>query len=475
MNKEHRKCSKLGQEDLRVAAIRFNGMASGLPPNIVEQIMEAERIPVKNLEVKKNKEEDTLKLVTDLESKVSGITKNITELMGTRGFTDNKLLSGDPNIIDGTVDPQAVVNGEYNIEVLQLAQKPSAISNGFPDRDHTELGVGYMKFETPEGTKEVYISGANSTLDGVAAQINAANVGLRATIIQDRKEKENPFRLIVSGLATGDDQQVNFPNIYLLDGDQDMYFDETRPAQNAKIKLDGFEIELPSNTVDDIIPGVTLNLKQAAPGREIRMSVKEDLEVISGKIKSFVDSYNEALTFIQNQHKLQKGSDGKQKLGPLGGDSLVRSVESALRRVILSPQYGVETPITRIGELGIEFNRNGTLNFNQERFTKTLNSNPKAVSAFLRGDGFQTGFIPTLKREISNIMAQPFGVIGNRKKGIQDKIDQMNKRIDDKERQLSKKEDSLRTKFANLEQQMSKLQSQGGAFAAMQAGQKQGS
>lgn len=449
-------------------------MASGLPPNIVDQIMEAERIPVKNMEQKKVKQEDTLKLVTDLEAKVGDITKNISELMGTKGFTDNKLISGDPNVIEGTVDPQAVVNGEYGIEVIQLAQKPSAISNGFPDRDHTELGVGYIKFETPEGTKEVYISGSNSTLDGAAAQINAANVGLRATVIQDRKEKENPYRLIVSGLATGDDQQVNFPNIYLLDGDQDMYFDETRPAQNAKIKMDGFEIELPSNTVDDIIPGVTLNLKQSAPGREIRISVKENLEVISGKIKSFVDAYNEALSFIQNQHKLQKSSDGKQKLGPLGGDSLVRSVESTLRKAILTPQYGVESPITRIAELGIEFNRNGTLNFNQDKFNKTLNSNPAGVAAFLRGDGFQTGFIPTLKREISNIMAAPFGVIGNRKKGIQDKIDQINKRIDDKERQLGKKEESLRAKFANLEQKMSQLQSQGGAFAAMQASQKQG-
>src|SRR5688572_18807145 len=106
-------------------------MASGLPPNIVEQIMEAERIPVKTMEVQKAKEDDKMKLVTDLETKISDITKNITELVGIRGFTAQKVTSGDPNIVDGLVDPNTSVTGEWQIEVIQLAQKPGAVSNGF--------------------------------------------------------------------------------------------------------------------------------------------------------------------------------------------------------------------------------------------------------------------------------------------------------------------------------------------------------
>ena len=74
-----------------MAAIRFSGMASGLPPNIVEQIMEAERIPVKTMENQKLKEDDKIKLVTDLETKVSDISKNLSELVGIKGFTNTKL------------------------------------------------------------------------------------------------------------------------------------------------------------------------------------------------------------------------------------------------------------------------------------------------------------------------------------------------------------------------------------------------
>lgn len=448
-----------------MAGIRMSGMASGLPPDIVEQIMGAEKIPVKNLEVKKTKQEDTLKLVGDLETKVSEITKNLGELVGTKGFNDAKLVSGDTAIIDGTVDPAVAGTGEYSFEVVQLAQKPGAMSSGFPDKNETQIGVGYIKFETDQGTKEVYISPDNNTLEGVAKQINASNFGLRASVIDDRKDKENPYKLLVTGLATGTDNGVTFPKIYMLDGDQDFYFDQKRPSQNAKIKMDGFEFELPDNVVKDLVPGVTLDLKQSAPGRQVRVAIKENMEVITGKIKSFVDAYNGALGFIQGQAKLQKDSTGKEKLGPLGGDSLLRNVENRLRRIIQTPQYGTGSPLTRVLDIGIEFNRNGTLNFSEEKFNKALATNPKGVAGFLRGDGFKTGFVPTLKREFQSLMDSNTGALGQRKKGIQSKVDALNKQIDTKERQLEKKEEFLRRKFSDLETKMSKINSQGAAIA----------
>lgn len=458
------------QKGTDLPAIRMTGMASGLPPNIVDQLIEAERIPLKQIESKKTKQEDVLKVVTDLETKVGEINKNLGELTNTKGFVDTKLISGDPNVIDGSVDPGTVVNGEYSIEVVQLAQKPGAISNGFPDKDKTQMGVGYIKFDTSEGTKEVYIRGESSTLNGVAAQINSANIGMRATVVEDKRDRENPYRLLVSGLKTGDDKQIKFPTIYMLDGDQDMYFDEARPAQNAKLKLDGFDIEVPDNVVNDLIPGVTLNLKQASPGREVRLFVKENMEAISGKIKSFVDAYNGALSFVQNQQKLQKGSNGKESLGPLGGDSMTRQVENILRRVIVAPQMGVNSRIQLMNQLGIEFNRNGTLNFNQDKFNKILNATPQDVAEFFKGDGLSTGFVNTLKRELGNMQNPSFGVLANRKKGIQEKINRFNTQIEQKERQLEKKEDSLRRKFADLESKMSGLQNQGAAVQAMAAG-----
>lgn len=451
-----------------MAGIRITGMASGLPPNIVDQLMDAERIPVKQMEEKRTEKDEKLKLVTELETKVNDITKNLGELTSNGGFTDKKFVTSDNTVVDGALDPATAVPGNYSLEVVQLAEKPAAISNGFPDKDKTQIGVGYIKFETEEGEKEVYINGKNSTLDGVAKQINSANVGLKAQVLEDRKDKENPFKLLVSGLGTGDDKQITFPKIYLLDGDQDMYFDQSRPSKNAKVKVDGFEIELPENKSTSIIPGVTLDLKSAAPGKVINMTVKENLEVISGKVKSFVDAYNAALAFIQKQHQLQPGAKGgNPSLGPLGGDGLLRTIESSLRSTLLNPVNGVQSPVTRISELGITFNRNGTLDFSQDKFNKVLNANPQGVAAFFRGDGFSTGFVANVKRMVTNLTNGQFGGIANRKKGLDSQIKQINSRIDTKERQLERKEDSLRKKFADLETKMSEMQAQQAKFAAM--------
>jgi len=453
-----------------MASVRMSGFSGAIPPNLVDQLVEAEKMPIKAIEQKKNKQEDTLKLVGELETKIQEIPKNLGELLSTRGFSDLKLVTSDDKVIDGTVDPNAAPTGEYTIEVLELAEKPGAMSNGFPDKDETQIGVGYIKFNTPDGVKEIYINAANSTLEGISKTINSSDTGLRASIVEDRKDPGNPWKLLVTGLATGDAENVSFPTVYMLDGDSDFYFDKEKQSKNAKVKVDGFELDVPENQLDKLIPGVNLSLKSAAPGRPIKIHIREDFEKISGKIKNFVDAYNAALGFIQGQAKLQKGADGREKLGPLGGDGMLRTIESSLRRIIQNPVLGVEGSVKQLNQLGIEFNRNGTLNFSQDKFNKTLNSDPKGVSAFFRGDGFRVGFVPVVRREIGNLLNGQFGAISNRKKSIQDRVNRMNTQIEQKERQLEKKEDALRKKFADLETKLSQLQGQGNAFKAMGSG-----
>jgi len=445
--------------------ISISGLASGLPPNIVDQLMEVEKIPIKNLEKSKGKEENRLKLVTELETKLSAVTGSIGGLASSKGFTDMKLTSGDPNVIAGAADPNVAQNGSWNVEVEQLAEKAAAITNGFPDKDKSQVGVGYFRFETPDGEKEVYINGSNNTLQGVANAITAAGVGLKASVINDRSNPDAPYKLMVTGDNVGNDNQIKYPTLYFLDGDQDLYFDSEREAKNGKIKVDGFEFEVGDNKVTDAIPGVTLDLRQANPGHTVNIGVKEDREVVVGKVKTFVDSVNEVLKFIQGQNALTEKSDTTQTLG---GDSLLRSVENRLRALIQNPQMGLGE-VNRINQLGIAFNRNGTLEYDDKKFNQILASNGTNVQRFLAGDGFSTGFIPTMKREIGVLLNSAYGPVAIRKRALQDKISQMDRQIENKTKQLGKKEETLRNKFARLDEQMSKLKGQGAAVSSIGA------
>jgi flagellar hook-associated protein 2 len=466
----------MGGQEAFMPGITLGGMGSGLPPNIVDQLMDAERIPVKKMEAQKGKQENRLKLVTELETKLNGITGSIGALASTHGFTDMKLNSGDANIIGGTVDPNQAMTGNWNIEVEELAQKAAALTNGFPDKDKTQIGVGYFRFNTPDGTKEVYINGDNNTLQGAANAINRSGLGVKATVIDDRSDPDAPFRLMITGDSVGGDHAVGYPTLYFLDGDQDLYFDKERPAKNGKVKVDGFEFQVGDNTVKDVIPGVTLDLKQASPGRTVNVTVQEDKEVVSGKVKTFVDGVNAVLGFIQQQNALTKDTDTSSTLG---GDSLLRSVENRLRSLVQNPQYGVGGSINRLAQLGIQFNRQGTLEFDEKKFNNTLASKTADVQRFLAGNGFSSGFIPSLKRDISTLLNTAYGPVAIRKRALQDRISQMDEQIANKERQLAKKEEILRNKFAKLDETMSRMKGQMGQLSAIGMagggnGQKQG-
>lgn len=449
-------------------SIRFGSINTGLPPNIVDQLIEAERIPVRQMETRKAKLGEKLKLVTELNTKVTDLRKSLSELASTKGFTDIKLSSGDPNIIGGTVDPNMYQPGSWNVEVVSLAQKASVMTNGFPDKDETRIGVGYFRFETPDGSKDVYIGANNNTLELAAKTINDARVGVRASVINDRKDADYPYKLVLSSEGGGTDRKVEYPRLYFLDGDQDVYFEGSQEGRNGVVRVDGFEFEIGDNTLKDVIPGVTLELRQAAPGRSVNLTIKEDLEVVSGKIKDFVDGLNGVLSFLQSQSKVTKTTDTSKTLG---GESVIRTVESRMRALIQNPQMGVGGPIRTLGQLGIQFNRNGTLDFDQKKFNSVLATQAEAVQKFFAGDGLSTGFIASLRREVANLTSPNFGPIANRSRGLQSQVDQIDQRIAQKERELSKKEDMLRNKFARLEETMSRIKGQGAQVGAiMQSG-----
>lgn len=448
--------------------IRFGGLASGLPPNLVEQIMASERLPIQNLEAKKGGINAKLELVGDLEGRMRKINDSLTDIIGTGGFKDYSLDVSREGIVAGAVDPKVAKPGSWSLEVLKLPKNAGTMTNGFPDKDRTQMGVGYLKFDTPDGEHEVYINDTNNTLTGIANAVNSANIGIRASVITDSDGDDYPHKIIFSSDKYGESNNIEFPTVYLLDGDHDFYFDEQRVAENGKIKMNGFEIEVNSRELDNIIPGVTLNLLSAEPGREVWVNVSEDFEAIEGKMDEFVASLNGVLTFIQQQNALDENTDTRKTLG---GDSMLRSIEMRMRNLLQSGTYTVGDNINRLSQLGVEFNRNGTLDFDKDKFNTTLRANPKGVVKFLQGNGTRdSGFISKVKTVVQTALNGSFGVISNRKNGLQSRIRRIDQNIDNKERLLARKETNLRRKFSRLEEQMGRLKAQGGAVGSLGGG-----
>lgn len=420
------------------------------------------------MEIKKQNQEAKLQLVGDLEGRVNQLRDTLKEIIGGKQFKDYALNISDPSILNGSVTAENAIPGQWDLEVLKLAENAGALSNWAPDKDETQFGVGYLRFDTPDGGKDVYINNGNNTLTGMASTINKAQMGISATVVEDGAEGDDGYRMIISSKYFGDNNEVQFPTIYLLDGDQDLYFDQEKAAKNGVVKVNGFEVEVPDNVMEEVIPGVTIDLKSAEPGKKVNIQLTEDVETIEGKLKGFVDSMNSILTFIQQQNAVSEGSDTSRTLG---GDSMLRNLENRVRRMIQQPILGTGSSIQRLQELGVEFNRYGTLDFKQDKFVAQVKKNSANVITFFRGNGQRgSGFIGAVNTLVNSSLSSGFGLIANRKRGIQGKIDRIDRSIVGKEERLARKEQGLRRKFSRLEEQLSKINAQGAQVSAIGGG-----
>lgn len=448
--------------------ISFGSINSGLPKDIVQQIVEAEKMPIKQMEARKGKIENKKNLIGQLTTLVENMRGEILKNKSERSLRELAINTGDSKNIAVTADKNVALPGKHNLEVVSLAQKASAISNGVEDKDKTYIGVGYIKAVMPNGEeKEIYVDEAHASLTGIAKLINGdPDLGMQANVVNDGKDSDEPWRLMVSLNETGDKNGAEFPYLYLVDGEVDLYFDEERPAKDAKIKLDGFELEVPSNKVTDLLPGVTIDLKKAKPGEEINLEITEDVAKIGGKFQSLIDNMNNVLKFIKEQNTLDDKSDTSSTLG---GDLTLTTIEGKIRTAVFTSIQTDSGPM-RMGDLGVTFQRDGLLKFDQAKFEAALSKDYKAVSQTLTGKydpavGKTMGFMDLLDDTAKNLTSPPNGILPSRKSGLTNNIGQIDRQIQTRERMIARKEEVLKAKFARLEETISRIKGQGAGLA----------
>jgi flagellar hook-associated protein 2 len=450
-------------------SISFGSINTGLPKDIVDQIIKAERIPIENIEKRKTKLGEKKQLIQELTKLVEELKKNIDTGGNARSLREFKVISNE-DFVDVTVDKSLAEPGNYQFEVVQLAQKSSAMTGGIEDPEETYLGVGYVQYYLPNGeTKDVYIDSENSSLRGIAKLINQdRSSGMRASVVNDGTGSDAPWRLIVSLEDTGDEVNAEFPYFYLVDGEEDLFIEYEREAHDAIVKLDGFEIEVPKNKAENLIPGLIIDLKRAKEGEEFTIQVSEDVEKIAEKVELMVKGINDVLQFIITQNTLDEKTDTSRTLG---GDISLQTIESRLRNVMfhtVPTQYGS----MRVGDLGITFQRNGLLQLDRNKFEAALADNYKKVAQVLVGyfdeDNIKVeGFVDKLKKNVEGLTKYPDGVLATSKAGMDSKVQAIDRQIATKERMLEQKEKNLKQKFATLEGTISRIRNQGAGLAGL--------
>jgi flagellar hook-associated protein 2 len=145
---------------------------------------------------------------------------------------------------------------------------------------------------------------------------------------------------------------------------------------NANFSINGLSVSSSTNTVTDVIDGVTLNLLSATTSA-ITLEVKTDNDAIVGDVQAFVDKYN-AYAVLLNDYTKYDAATGTS--GILQGDSLARSVMAQIRAELGSQVTGLSGDYKSLADVGISIDKSGVMTLNQATLKTALNTAPSDVA-----------------------------------------------------------------------------------------------
>jgi flagellar hook-associated protein 2 len=432
---------------MRVSAINSSlGVGPGGGSAMVDQIIAAESAPVESSKQRRAADVAKKTEFQSLDSLLSKLQGTADNIKIPSGFRKLAVDSTHPDIISGTVSGSAEI-GSYEMEVSGLARSDKQLAIGFPDKDNSEVGFGFMRVGVKGSMHEVIID-PGSTLNDVAVKINETSKGVRAAII-NTGAKVDPFRLLVASLESGDEAVVEM--------DPDTTFAEFKSqvsGKNLDVKFEGVDVKRKTNALDDLIDGVNLKVAKAEPGTNVTVNVRHDLDRTSEGVKDFVKQYNEVQSFsrIQGQKDASTGLAGQ-----LTGDGSLRLVSRSLQSAV----SGVS-----LAAAGITTNpKNGELQIDEAKLRDALASNYDGVANLFANSEQGPGLAARMSDVIRGLQDRTSGAVATRLNGMDQRIKAQDKDIAHKEERMEQRRVQLQKTYANLDSKISGMQSQGQMLA----------
>jgi flagellar hook-associated protein 2 len=168
--------------------------------------------------------------------------------------------------------------------------------------------------------------------------------------------------------------QMTFGAGTLTGGDSfsvDAFTPTLSAAQDARIKFDGIYMNKSSNTISDVLEGVTLNLRKAEPNTNVELSVSNDTATVTSRVQNFVDSYNSLVTDLAT---FSAFDDTNKVAAPLLGDGFLSTVRARLTGVTSEAMQGLpnDARLNSLALVGIKSGNNGVLSIDSAKLSDAL-------------------------------------------------------------------------------------------------------
>jgi flagellar hook-associated protein 2 len=379
-------------------AITSAGIGSNLDINsIVSQLMTVERQPLLALDTKEASFQAQLSAYGNLKGSLASFQSAVASLNSVSRFQARTATSSDTTVATASATSIATP-GSFALGVTQLAQAQAIVASGKASTS-AAIGAGAsttLSFQfgtitggslasgihssatfTQDGTQAsgtVTITSENNSLTGIKDAINKAGIGVTASIVGDGSA--TPYRLVLQSGTTGANRAMkitvsgdaDLATLLAYDPEGTQRLTETLAAQDATFTVNGLALASASNTVTTALPGVTLALAKAGTST---LTVGRDTAGIQNAVAAFVKAYNDTDASLR---QLSAYDATTKKAGPLNGDFAVRSVQAQLRGV-LGESLGSNLSVSNLSQLGISFQRDGTLALDTAKLQAALAAN----------------------------------------------------------------------------------------------------
>lgn len=380
------------------------GIGSGLDvESIVTGLMNVEKRPLNAVATQKTGYQAQISAYGSLKSALSAFQTSVAALSTAAKFNAQTVSSANTSVFTATSNGSATI-GDYTVTVSQLAKAQKLALGGFANTSDV-VGTGTLTISFGTFTPEVIsppspsafspnaaktdvnitIDSTNNTLAGVRDAINAANSSVSATIVNDGTTN----RLVITSKDTG---EVNSLKISVADDDANhldavglsqLAYDPTasagagknltqvQAAKDAILEVDGIAIVKSSNTISDMIEGVTLNLLTTSAGNAVSLGVASNQEAVKTSVTAFVDAFNKLDTTLRN---LTKFDEAGKASGALLGDATARNVINQIRAVMTSAVANGSS-LNSLSQIGVSFQRTGQLALDATKLTSAITNN----------------------------------------------------------------------------------------------------
>jgi len=422
------------------------GVGSGLDVNsIVTQLMAIERQPLNRLESDKRGLEAQLSAFGRLKSALTSFQDALDDLKSLDAFEVYKAESSDETAFTATANSSAAT-GFNDIQVVRLAEAHKMGSVSIPDTGSTALGSGGDQMTITVNGTSFSVDGGGMTLSQFRDAINEApdNAGVSATIIS---ENSGSHRLVLTSTETGNENAMSLSFTGSLGADLGLTDINPSTDLDAELLVDGlYKITRSSNTIDDAIAGITLNLLGETAGN-VQLNVSRDTDSVTESVQAFVDAFNELKTTFDSL-----AGEGDE----LEADSTLRSIENQVQAIFNTVPSGLTTGLSSLSEVGVSFQRDGTLSLDSDDLESAINTDFAGMAELFAHD--DQGYLFRLDGLIDRFV-QAEGLIDVRQDGLNSRIDVTDQRIADMEYRLEIREQRLRNQFTLLDTLMGELQS----------------